>query len=65
MILLLCMLPRLFFCFFAKLDNVMLITTIGIRTIGEGMLGTTYGIEIVMILKKLQFSLKGPGIKPI
>ena len=44
------MLPRLFFSFFAKLD--MLITTIGIRTIGTGMLGTTFGIEIVMIIKK-------------
>ena len=43
----------------------MLITTIGIITIGTGMLGTIFGIEIVMIKKKLQFSLKGPGIKPI
>ena len=30
----------------------MLITTIGIRTIGTGMLGTTFGIEIVVIIKK-------------
>ena len=30
----------------------MLITTIGIITIGTGMLGTTFGIEIVMIIKK-------------
>ena len=35
------------FSFFAKLD--MLITTIGIITIGTGMLGTRFGIEIVMI----------------
>ena len=39
-----------FFSFFAKLD--MLITTIGIITIGTGMLGTTFGMEIVMIIKK-------------
>ena len=58
------MLPRFSLSFFAKLD--MLITTIGIITIGTGMLGTTFGIEIVMIMKKkLLFSLKGPGIKPI
>ena len=35
------------FSFFAKLD--MLITTIGIIAIGAGMLGTIFGIEIVMI----------------
>ena len=35
--------------FFAKLDT--LITTIGILTIGTGMLGTIFGIEIVMIKK--------------
>ena len=52
-----------YFSFFAKLD--MLITTIGIRTIATGMLGTTFGIEIVMIIKKIQFSLKEPGITPI
>ena len=46
--LLLCMLLRLFFSYFAKLD--MLITTIGIITIG-----TTFGIEIVMIIKKSVF----------
>ena len=50
---LLCMLPRLFFSFFAKLD--MLITTIGIITKGTGMLGTIFGIEIVMIKKKFSF----------
>ena len=44
------MLPRLYVSFIAKLD--MLITTIGIITIGIGMLGTTFGIEIVMIIKK-------------
>ena len=38
------------FSFFAKLD--MLITTIGIITVGTGVIGTTFGIEIVMILKK-------------
>ena len=37
------------FSFFAKLD--MLITTIGIITIRSGMLGTTFGIKIVMIIK--------------
>ena len=42
----------------------MLITTIGIITIETGMLCTTFGIEIVMIKKK-QFSLKGPEITPI
>ena len=47
------MLPRLFFSFFAKLD--MLITTIGIITIGAGMLGLTFGIEIVMIIKNFSF----------
>ena len=30
----------------------MLITTIGIKAIGTGMLGTTFGIQIVMIIKK-------------
>ena len=54
---------KIIFSFFAKLD--MLITTIGIITIGTGTLDTTFGIEIVMIIKKLQFSLKGPGITPI
>ena len=55
---------KIIFSFFAKLD--MLITTIGIITIGTGMLGTIFRIEIVMIKKKsLQFSLKGPGITPI
>ena len=38
------------FSFFNKLD--MLITTICIRTIGTDMLGTTFGIEIVIIIKK-------------
>ena len=32
---------------FAKLN--MLITTIGIKTIGTGMLGTIFGIEIVTV----------------
>ena len=39
--------------FFAKLD--MLITTIGIITIGSGILGTTFGIEIKMIIKNFSF----------
>ena len=45
------------FSFLAKLD--MLITTIGkktrIITIGTGMLGTIFGIEIVMIKKNFSF----------
>ena len=44
---------KIIFSFFAKLD--MLITTIGIITIGAGMLGTTFGIEIVMIKKNFSF----------
>ena len=44
---------KIIFSFFAKLD--MLITTIGIITIGSGMLGTTFGIEIVMIIKNFSF----------
>ena len=44
------MLQRLFFSFFAKLD--VLITTIGIITIQTGMLGTIFGIEIVIIIKR-------------
>ena len=54
---------KIVFSFFAKLD--MLIATIGIITIGTGMLGTTSRINIVMIKKNLMFSLKGPGITPI
>ena len=42
-----------YFSFFAKLD--MLITTIGIITIGTGMSGTIFGIEIVMIKKNFSF----------
>ena len=41
---------KIIFSFFAKLN--MLITTIGIITVGTGMVGTTFGIEIVMIIKK-------------
>ena len=44
---------RLFFSLFTKL--VMLITIIGIITIGAGMLGTIFGIEIVMIKKNFSF----------
>ena len=52
----LCMLPRLVFSFFAKLD--MLITAIGIITIGTGILGTIFGTEMFYDKKQLQFSLK-------
>ena len=41
---------KIIFSFFAKAD--MLVITLGIITIGTGMLGTIYGIEIVMIKKK-------------
>ena len=41
------------FSFFAKLD--MLITTIGIITIGTGMLGTIFEIEIALIKKNFSF----------
>ena len=44
---------KILFSFFTKLD--MLITTIGIITIEAGMLGTIFGIEIVMIKKKFNF----------
>ena len=42
-----------FFLFFAKLD--MLITTIGIITIGTGIFGTIFGIEVVIIKKHFSF----------
>ena len=42
-----------FFSFLTKQD--MLITTIGIITIGAGTLGTTFWIEIVMIIKIFSF----------
>ena len=41
---------KIIFSFFTKLDT--LITTIGIITNGTGMFCTTFGIEIVMIIKK-------------
>ena len=41
------------FSFFTKLD--MLTNIIGIITIGTGMLGTIFGIEIVMIKKNFSF----------
>ena len=44
---------KIIFSFVAKLG--MLITTMGIITIGTGMLGTLFGIEIVMIKKNLNF----------
>ena len=44
---------KLIFSFLAKLG--MLVTTIGIITIGTGMLGTIFGIEIVMIKKNFSF----------
>ena len=48
------------FIFFTKLD--MLITTIGIITIGTGMFGAIFRIKIVKIKNN---SFKGPGITPI
>ena len=45
-----------FFFFFTNLD--MLITTIGIITLGSGMLGTIFGIEIVMIENNFSFHSK-------
>ena len=48
-----------FFSFFTKLD--MLITTIGIITIGTGMLGTIFGIEFFMIKKNFSFYSKDHG----
>ena len=47
---------KIIFSFFAKLD--MLFTTIGIITIGIGIWGTIFEIEIVMIKKKFSFHLK-------
>ena len=44
---------KIVFSFFAKLD--MLIATIGIITIGSGMLCTILRIEIVMIKKNFSF----------
>ena len=41
------------FSFFTKL--VMLTNTIGIITIGVGMLGTIFGIEIVLIKRNFDF----------
>ena len=50
---------KIFFSFFTKLD--MLITTIGIITIGTGMLGTIFAIEIVMVKKNFSFHCKDQG----
>ena len=47
------MLPRLLFSFFTKLD--MLITTIGIISIETGMLGTIFGVKIVMVKTNFSF----------
>ena len=44
---------KIIFSFLAKRN--MLITTIGIITIGTSMLGTICGIEIVMIKKNFSF----------
>ena len=44
---------KIIFSFFAKLE--MLVTTMGIITMGTGMLGTIFGIEIVMIKKNFSF----------
>ena len=54
------------FILFAKQD--MLTATIGIITIGTGILGTIFGIEIAMIKMNFiffSFFAKGPGITPI
>ena len=53
------MLTSRFVSFLTKLD--MLITTIGIITIGTGVLGTMFVIEIVMIKTNFSFHLKGQG----
>ena len=45
--------------FFTKLD--MLITIIGIITIETGMLGTVFGIEIVMIKRSFSVHSKDQG----
>ena len=50
---------KILFSFFAKQD--MLITTIGIITIGAGMLGTIFGIEIVMIKNNFFFNWMDQG----
>ena len=44
---------KIIFSFFARL--VMSITTIGIITIGVGMLGTIFGIEIDLIKRNFSF----------
>ena len=44
---------KIIFSFLAKLE--MLITTIGIITIGRGMFGTIFGIEFVMIKNYFSF----------
>ena len=44
---------KIIFSFFAKLD--MLIATIGIITIGSGMLGNILRIEFFMIKKNFSF----------
>ena len=46
-----------FFSFIAKLGAKldMRITTIGIIAIGTGMLDTTFGIKIVIIIKNINF----------
>ena len=45
--------------FLAKLD--MLIAIIYIITIGTGMLGTIFGIEIVMIKRNFSFNSRDQG----
>ena len=43
----------------------MLIATTGIITIGTGMLGTIFGIEIVMIKKNFSFHSKDYGYQGV
>ena len=50
---------KCFLSFFTKLD--ILITIIGIITIGTGMLGSIFEIEIVMVKKNFSFHRKYQG----
>ena len=53
---------QVFSSFFSILGMLI---TIGILTIGTGMLGTIFGIETVKIKKNFSFSFKGQGITPV
>ena len=50
---------KIILSFVTKLE--MLIATIGIISTGTGMLGTKFGIEIVMIKKNFNFHSKDQG----